>query len=316
MIPIRGYSVDVDIARELSKYEWERVRWTADKFQACSPFRRERRPSFAVHLQTGAWIDSGTDVEDWKRGNFVKLLAWLQNASYTEAEDYLLGEYHAAFVDVDSLRLDLSLTLESQLTPPLPRETMRPYWFRHPYLQRERGIDEATQRLFSVGYDRERKAVAFPWFDKDGQLINIKFRSIRGKQFWYYPAGQPIKHHLYGLHLVHQERAERVFIVESEIDCLTLWQYGFPALAMGGANLTATQRDLLLRSPVQTLVLATDNDSVGRAIAHSITSHVNGYMRIEQMPFPANVKDVNDLSVDQLRETAQKTTPVPFTFPA
>lgn len=316
MLTIRGRSVEVDVAQELMKYEWAKVRWAGDKFLAGSPFRNERRPSFAVRLDTGVWIDSGASDEDWKKGNFVKLLAWLRNETYEEAEEYLLSAYDSiGLADVEGLRLDFgALRLERSNRLPLNPAILAGYKYRHPYLEQVRGIAERYQRGFQVGYDPKARAVTFPWFDRGGQLVNIKFRAVADKRFWYFPGGQPIRDHLYGLHHIQRKRARRAFIVESEIDCITLWQAGFPAIALGGANLTTRQRELIIQSPLEELVTATDNDAAGRLIADSINRQLSGYLAIWEMPIPTEKKDVNDMTRDELVWSAEQIKRVSILF--
>lgn len=300
-VKIREYEIQVDIANEIQKYNWHKARWMGDKFIACSPFRFERHPSFAVRLDTGVWIDSGTDDEEWKRGNVVKLLSWLRNETYEETEEYLLAEYYSFYLtQIDSVKLELNLSFGQPKPKRLDPEVMTPYKFRHPYLENVRGIEERLQRGFGVGYDKENRAIVLPWYDKNGKLVNIKFRSIKDKRFWYYQGGQPVKQHVYGLHLVIRKGAKRVYIVESEIDAMTLWQAGYPAIALGGAVMTDRQRELILQTGIGEVIIATDNDKAGRLIAKSINDQLNGYVTIYNLIIPDHAKDVNDLTREEL----------------
>ena len=311
---IRGHNVEVDIAKELRNYDWSRPRWTGSKFLACSPFRAERVPSFAVWLDSGTWNDSGADDEDWKSGNLVKLLAFLRNESYEETEDYLLTEYCVSYGDVESLRLNIDLTQTETKAVPLDPNILTCYSFRHPYLTEQRSIDEKWQQGFRVGYCKRSRSVTFPWFDYRGDLVNIKFRSVTDKIFWYYRGGQPVKNHIYGLNFVHKTKKSRVFIVESEIDAITLWQTGHAAVALGGANMTQRQRDLLLQAPIEELVIATDNDRAGRKIADSIVKQLSGYLTLKTITLPEQVKDVNELSRERLIEITSTLCDVGFTL--
>lgn len=298
---LNGYEVAVDVAAELNRYEWAgKPRWTENKFHACSPFRHERRPSFAVHLETGVFIDSGSQSDEWRQGNFVKLLAFLRNETYEETADYLLETYCPIVGDLDRLRLTFNLALGEEQRQPLDMAVLDEFKYRHPYLGQRRGIEEKWQRAFRVGYDRKHKAVTFPWFDRTGQLINIKFRSVTDKRFWYYGDGQPIKNHIYGLNFIYKAGKSLAYLVESEIDAITLWQDGFPAIALGGANLTPRQRELIIQSPLETLILATDNDKAGQRIAQTLTIQLSGYKTMQAIELPAYVKDINDMTREEL----------------
>ena len=302
MLNVRGRQLEVEVAKELRNYDWARPRWTSSKFLACSPFRAERIPSFVVWLDSGTWNDSGAEDDDWKSGNLVKLLAFLRNESYEEAEDYLLTEYCACYGDTESLRLNIDLTQTETKAVPLDANILTGYSFRHPYLTEQRGIEEKWQQGFRIGFCKKNLAVTFPWFNYRGDLVNIKFRSVVNKIFWYYTGGQPLRNHIYGLNFVHKTKKSRVFIVESEIDAITLWQAGHAAVALGGANLTGRQRDLLIQSPIEELVISTDNDRAGAMIAESIVKQLSGYLTIKKLNLPSHVKDVNELSQERLLE--------------
>lgn len=303
---LRGYEVQVDFAAELEKYEWRRPRWAGKKFQACSPFRNERHPSFAVHLETGVYIDSGSQNEEWRKGNFAKLLAYLRNETYEETVDYLLETYCSALGNLEKLRLTFDLALADEARKPMDVAVLDDFMYRHPYLNSCRGIEEKWQRAFRVGYDWKHKAVTFPWYDRRGNLVNIKFRSVEDKRFWYYGDGHPIKNHVYALNFIYRAKETTAYVVESEIDAITLWQAGFPAIALGGANLTGKQRDLLLQSPVETFVLATDNDKAGRRIARTLIDELSGFKTVLIIKLPDHVKDINDMTRNELLKVIGK----------
>lgn len=297
-VRVRGQDLEVDIMAELEQYEWRKARWTPEKLIACSPFRHERRPSFAVRLDTGVWIDSGAYEHEWRQGNFVKLLAFLRNETERETEDYLLALYgrHRNDSDLTLEHMNLDLTLERPEPRYLDPSILREYAWRHPYLERERGLGEEVQRRFRIGYCRKSRAITFPWFDRRGRLVNIKFRSVRDKRFWYHPEGQPVRQHLYGIHAVHAVGAEEVWVVESEIDALTLWQIGRPAVALGGARFSEEQRRLLLQSPARRVVVATDNDKAGQRIAREIEGALTGFVDVKMFDWTTcKHKDINEL---------------------
>ncbi|QGG47666.1 toprim domain-containing protein [Heliorestis convoluta] len=313
---LQGQHLDIDIEAELQQYDWRKPSWKSGKFLACSPFRQERTPSFAVRLDNGIWIDSGSSDEEWRKGNFAKLLSWLRNETYEETVDYLIQNYgYGNFEDIEALRLTIDLPQEvAKKEKYLASEILKSYLYRHPYLEEVRGISETWQRRFKIGYDKKTKAITIPWFERDGQLVNVKYRSVKDKRFWYFRGGQPVKDHLYGLHCIYQEEQKSAFIVESEIDVLTLCQAGFAAIALGGANLSRRQKELLIQSPVEELILATDNDKAGERIAQTIVNQLNGYKKIKKIRLPDEVKDVNDLSQDRLLKIITESVEVSYFF--
>lgn len=311
-VRIRGRELQVDIEAELRQYNWYRAKWLADKLIACSPFRDEKTPSFACSLEEGIWVDSGSLSDDWKKGNFPKLLAFLRNESYEEAEEYLIETYAPENWDVETLKINMKLELGKKEKPFPSPDLLKPFAYVHPYLN-NRGLTDKTQAAVQIGYDPATRSVVIPWFDYKGRLISWKHRSVQDKRFWYYAEGQRIKNHLYGLNLVYRlKRFEEVFIVESEIDALTLWQNGRAAVAMGGASLTKEQKKLILQAGIKRLVLATDNDGAGQKAKESIIQKLAGYVELAELQFPAGRKDINDFTEAELKNLNVK--PVKYGF--
>lgn len=308
MLLIDEYEVDVDFEAELRAYDWVRPSWRDDKLIACSPFREEAHPSFAVtYSKGGVFIDSGGDGE-FRSGGFIKLLSWLRNETFTETREYLLEKYHIlGFRDSDDLELSFDgWDVKRKEVEVVPKEVLEQFAYTHPYMERRRGIEEIYQRALMIGYDREKKAVSIPIFDKYGGLVNIKFRSVTSKVFWYY-GKNPVRDHLYLLDLVSKKGSKRVFLVESEIDAITLFKNGFPAIAVMGSSMTKKQKRLILDSGIKTLVLACDNDKAGERLARSIYKELGGLICVETMNFPEKYKDVNDIPTEELLNYARQT---------
>ena len=272
---LRGIDLEIDYLEELEEHDvWDKQRVRENKFQACSPFRNEAHPSFAVNIENGLWIDSGADNEEWRKGNFVTLLSWLREETAQETIDYLVERYAPFNVDVETLELDLNLTLDEAPPKVFKREEYDHLLTESEYLN-GRGIAPKIQKKLQTGHDDKYNAVAFPWHNKHGEVVNIKFRSVKDKYFWY-ADGQAIKYHVYGLFLVRKLEKEVVFVVESEVDALYLWSLGFPAIALGRAGMSETQKSLILNAGIKTLVIATDNDKAGRRAVLQIIGDLNG----------------------------------------
>lgn len=140
---IRGYELDLDILEELENFTFTSSRIRGNKFQSCSPFRNEKSPSFAVNLDNGTWIDSGAVTEDYRKGNFISLLAYLRSETYSDIEDYLIEKYGTILGDVEALELEINLSKESEKPKqPVFNKKVRELSFnKHDYLSR-RGISK------------------------------------------------------------------------------------------------------------------------------------------------------------------------------
>jgi hypothetical protein len=315
MTNVKGIELDVNYAEELEPYlnQFDKWKIRENKLQSCSPFRDEIRPSFAVNLDTGLWVDSGAVDQAWYKGNFVALLSFLREESWQDTEAYLLEKYYATPVETDGLKLDLNLSVERTTYKIYSKEYMKKYMFRHPYLG-NRGISEKIQRAFRIGYDKEAGAVAIPWADKDGNIINIKFRRTNFKFFYYEPDGQPIKQHIYGLHFVIRHGFKEVVCTESETDCMYLWSNGIPAIAFGGASMSAKQEELLLSSTIETLVIGTDTDIAGERFADNLVERLGGKLSLKRFQIPEGLKDINQIPVSQLMGRYKEAITVTFNF--
>lgn len=306
-VMIHEQELEVDIAEELEPYldAFPKYKVRGNKLQACSPFREENTPSFAVNMDDGTWIDSGAYDEDWRKGNFIKLLSFLMGVTYDEARDYLLEKYRTIYSDMDSFKLDIWLPELDKPYRTVSKEELEPFMYRNPYLT-NRGITEKVQRAFKIGYDRDKQAIVICWFDKNGEIINLKFRSIRDKRFWYLEDGQKIKQHIFGLHFIFKLKLKRVFAVESETDALYLWSHGIPAIAFGSASMSKQQEKLLFNSPIEELVIATDNDNAGYRFRKDLEKRLMGKLDLSLMPIPYGLKDVNDIAPNRLKEATEK----------
>lgn len=305
-IRIRGQTLDVDIETELREFEWSRARWTSDKLLAASPFRYDSHPSFFINLEgeyAGTWADSGYYDEDWKSGNFVKLLAFLRQETYEEAEEYLIESYG---VPSDGKRLELRLPpiRPPKIIEPLP-ELVTPAFSR--YLER-RGIGQATQEVYGIGYGQQKGFTALPWRTADGRLANVMYRSTRGKLFFYEKGGMPRRKLVYGIDVVKKTQSRKAALCEAPIDALSWYEASageIVGIAAGGVTLSQDQADLIKRSSIEVLILAGDNDKAGAKFNSEIERKLRGHVRLVRIDYGEH-KDANE-SIGYLSKIVEET---------
>lgn len=296
-ISINGQEVDIDIEDEIGQFPWLRPRWSSEKLIAASPFRYDKTPSFFVNLETGGWHDSGAYDIEYESGNLPKLLAFLRDETYEETCDYLIELYGVRDEDRSGDVTIAPITLKKPETRiSIDEVTLSPYRFRHKYLGR-RGISERVQRFMGVGYSKTDKAVTMPWRHPDGSLANVKYRKVYGKVFWYERGAAPVRNLVYGIDKVYKHRLTRVVVCEAEIDALSWMTAGMPAIALGGTTVTDKQLDIIRKSPVESIVLAPDNDKPGDKMVRKLTDGLRGHMAIEIVKIPAKHKDANEALV-------------------
>lgn len=301
---------EIDIRSELERFTWARPKWSSDKLICASPFRYDHSPSFFVRLEAygdypaGTWADSGSYDEEWKSGNFTKLLSFLRNETYEETYEYLRGEYGWQTEPGDTVALKpINLRIQ-RARQSLNADILAKYIEDYTYLK-SRGISERIQRQMGVLYDREKKAAVLPWHIPNGQLANVKYRKTYGKAFWYERGGWPIRELVYGI-----EKAEPTTVIcEAEIDALSWQTAGVASIAVGGASFNGWKRDLILRSPIEELVIATDNDKAGGKLRREIESMMRGHVRLRHA-YVSGAKDANEAlvkyGVESLRDAVEK----------
>jgi DNA primase len=309
--------MDIDYRAELEKYSWIKPRWSSDKLIAASPFRYDKTPSFFVNFTgeyAGCFGDSGAYDAEWASGNFTKLLSFLRNETYEETEEYLLGEYGLQDESEDSSVKLIPINLRIQRArQSLSADILANYIEDYTYLMK-RGISERVQRQMGVLYNAEQKAAVIPWHLPSSGLANIKYRKTYGKTFWYEKGGRPIRELVYGI-----ERAGPTTVIcEAEIDAMSWMEAGYSAVAVGGASFNGWKRDVLLRSPIEELVIATDNDKAGGKLRREIEVAMKGHVRVRHAYVRADCKDANEALVkyggDTLMESVEKSEGVSFMY--
>ena len=293
-VNIRGQSLDIDIESELREFDWARARWTSDKLQAASPFRYDSHPSWFVNLDgeyAGTWADLGAYDSEWSSGNFVKLLAFLRQETYEEAEEYLIEMYG---VPTDGRRREFKLPpiRKPKIFEPLCESLVTPAFSR--YLAK-RGIGEATQTMYGVGYGKQRGFTALPWRTPDGRLANVMYRATRGKIFFYERGGWPRRRLLYGIDVVKRTGARTAALCEAPIDALSWYEATegeVVGIASGGVTISDEQAEMIKRSPIEELIIGGDNDEAGAKFNAECQRKLRGHVRMMRADY-GDKKDAN-----------------------
>jgi len=166
-----------------------------------------------------------------------------------------------------------------------------------------RGFREETLRFFGVQeWDRHSPT------HKNRAIIPIWFNSIlvgyiaRATKEWLQPKyifSEGIKKSEYLYNYDNAIKAAQdthaMFLVEGQGDVWRLWECGVHnAVGLFGKDISGTQRSLLLKSGVTTLLILTDNDQAGRESKIKIKRDLG---RLFKLVFPRmHTKDLGDMS--------------------
>ena len=122
----------------------------------------------------------------------------------------------------------------------------------------------------------------------------ITERSVLSKHF-FIPNG--VQKPVYLLNFIKKEFIYTVLVVESQLNALTAWSYGIPAVALFGTG-SSYQYDILKKSGIRSYILCFDGDEAGRKGAKRFMQNMKKNVFITDMEMPLG-KDVNDMEKDE-----------------
>ena len=171
----------------------------------------------------------------------------------------------------------------------LKEEDLQEYAYYHPYMWKRKLTKEVVDK-FKIGYDPIRKAITFPVWDEKNNLVMVTSRSVNSK---YFHIPKDIEKPVYLLNYVEKENISKVYVVESQINCLTLWSWGYPAIALFGTG-SENQYAILNKSPIRNYILCFDGDSAGEKGIKRFLKNIRSDVFVSVKHIPLG-KDVNDL---------------------
>lgn len=164
----------------------------------------------------------------------------------------------------------------------------------HPYMTKRKLTSEVISK-FKIKYDPNSQCIIFPVWDENDNLLFLTSRNVNYK---YYHLPKDIEKPIYLLNEINKLDIKEVVVCESQINCLTSWSYGIPAIALFGSTLTNYQRDILNKSSIRHYILALDGDDAGKKGVERFKKMIRKDVLVDVMEIPLN-KDVNDLTYEE-----------------
>lgn len=226
-----------------------------------------------------------------EKGHLYDLVSYCLNIDVETAKKWLVNNFSNTFVTKELTLPKIEFVKNAQNY--LDESVLNQYAFYHPYLE-DRGISFETAKKFQVGWNKEHNSITFPVWDRHGRLIGITERYIDEKKF---NIPTDMKKPIYLLDFIIEEGHTSVFVCESQINCLTLWEWGYPAIALFGTG-SKLQYEILKTSGIRHYYLCFDGDDAGRKGANRFINYMNKDDLITNINMP-NGKDVNDLTKEE-----------------
>lgn len=281
--------------RIINKNAFKKIKTTGNDLMFCCPFHEEDKPSFGISVQYPYLYNCFSCGET---GNIVDLIMYVRDCSYINAVNYLSRNY--ILVSRDRRR---QINIESVLdrkdnTIDYEQEIKRYKNKKHIYMS-NRGITDKTLIKFEVGYDEDANSIVFPVRDSKGRVRFLQRRGVNKKVFL--NSSNVIKKDIiYGLYyiLTANKKFDELYLVESIIDCLSLYESRLPAGAIMGCILFKEQVYELMKAGIKTINLMLDNDDAGREgveRAYKLITSISP-IKVNVVLYPeGNYKDANDL---------------------
>lgn len=167
------------------------------------------------------------------------------------------------------------------------------YAYYHPYMWKRHLTKEVVDK-FKIGYNKKTNCITFPVWDINNNLVMITSRNVDSKIF-NIPANtdKPV----YLLNYVIKENINTVYVVESQINALTLWSWGYPAIGLFGTG-SRQQYDILNKCPVRNYILCFDSDAAGYKGTDRFINNIRKDVFVSIKKIPPS-KDVNDLTKEE-----------------
>ncbi len=170
-------------------------------------------------------------------------------------------------------------------------ETFQSY---HPYMTK-RKLSKDVIENFKIKYDPKTESIIFPVWDEYGKYLFYTSRNVNYKGF---NIPKDVDKPIYLLNFVLQQNINKVIVCESQINTLTCWSYGYPAIGLFGSSLTNYQQKILNRSGIRTYILALDGDEAGQNGIAKFKEKIRKDVIVEVVWLPQG-KDINDLTKEE-----------------
>lgn len=273
-------------------------RLNGQNIQTTCPFHKdgqERKPSFGVngdlnkcHCFACGWSGG---IEDM----ISQLYGYQDRGKY--GKNWLVKHFNSVEVETRPNLMEVlngnsnnnsSIVGSKQNNEYIPESLLDSYRYIHPYMYK-RGLTDEIIEEFDIGYDKSRNCLTFPILDLDGNCVFVATRNVSNK---FFTLPKDLEKPIYQAYRFTSGKYKEAWIVESFLNCLTLWKYGIPSMALIGTG-NKHQYDILSKLPVRSYVLAFDPDGAGYKATQRFRRNVKNKL-IKEVVYKDD-RDINDL---------------------
>lgn len=263
------------------------------ELRAPCPLHQDTNPSWSMNIDTGLW----KCFSRCGAGNFQRLVEERLSYSSQEARRWIESNGQENSLEV------LMSQVGGQLAPPLAPSYTAPevgwleeYQFYNrnlmPQWLFDRGFTWETVNHWQMVYNQGADSLIIPIF-WEGEMVGTVTRNTNPALPRYKNSDNlPVERIFFGE--ISRDRRD-IILVEGVLDAIWLWQLGYHAVCLLGANLTRFQVSVLLQYRFGEITLALDNDEAGRIGTTNATTTLvaAGFLvpQINLIRFPGNRKE-------------------------
>ena len=228
-------------------------------------------------------------------GSFAKFVGLCFDKDEDFGREWLIERYGNTLIEKDLYMPEIRLK-DSKVSEKMNDSFLDNYHTWHPYMA-QRHLKREICELFKVKYDEESKSIVFPVYNENGDLTMLTKRSVISK---FFSIDKEKEKPVYLYYYIKQNDIKEVTVCESQINTLTLWGYGIPAVGLIGTG-TPHQYDVLNRSSIRHYYLALDGDEPGDKGIARFLKNIRKDVFVDIFILPRG-KDVNDLTEDEFND--------------
>ncbi len=228
--------------------------------------------------------------------DFTQTIAECFNTSYENAKEWLIAKYGVKEYEHE-LQIEPIELKPKKKTEYLDEAIIDTFQSWHPYMDK-RHLNPKVCKEFKVKYDPKTESIVFPVYNEYGKLWMLTRRSVNNKTFI---IDKDKEKPVYLMYYIRQNNIKEVTICESQINALTLWSEGVPAVATFGCKVTSKQVDILNKSGLTHIYICYDGDTAGIKGTKNLIEKLSPNILVDVIIMDEG-KDVNDISEERFSQ--------------
>ena len=247
--------------------------------QGLCPFHKEKTPSFSVKREDNIFKCFGCG----ESGDAITFVAKLKGLEPLDAAKELAERYH---IEVEEKKTGKAATITEYLKR-CQGDIGKTNYFE------KRGLNKATIRKFCLGYDAYHNSVVIPYSSK---MTYYQTRSIGEKAFFKPKTEDAGAEPVFNINGLKLRTKEPIFVVESPICAMSVYQSGGNAIATcGTGGWKKVVDEVKKKKPIGGFILCFDNDEPGKKASSSMYAELlNLGVQVIEYNISGECKDPNE----------------------